>query len=782
MPSGRGHRSSHVPTIEHGLHSALPMSMQRQRPSVADLRDSFEQNVGTEAPPHLPRTPIGGKRRNFITVPKFDSPAGPPAGPSSSLRHSNSFPYPYHSSDLQATRFLTTPSSGGRLAGHGGTTNRGSAERLSAPKPSESPARRVSPKPTARRSPPAPSGIRRVESVLMRLGEPLSLGKSSKVLPKSKSGDSFFTRPNASHPDTATVGGRAGAGGKPIAASVPRIPEGGYGSEGPPRRMGKVADLRKLFDRPSDRTASPMPSLKFYRNRNRRNQEAKSDSQTGLPASNFSATCAPSLTTKISTTEFSRGFSGQLFDAASLSLTPRSANSKDPRQSGSPIKPRVSAQPESPVKSRIRQFETLGQGASPPKDSASPHATFGRNDVAPNRGKAPGAWRPVRQRGIKMWRRISQTISHSASSGDDTLYKSEDRNLSSVNLDARRAPTTSVPSQGRSSIFGHRFSRTFYMRHPSTTLSSRSSSSIGSDRDDTLATSVDSDMGHLTSGRRSCRPQYHRQEPRHHDFLALEHFPSGGDTFIDFSVDFGFDGNTESKPHRPLPEPRGATEAEASSNEKALPSHLQNLSPRPATPQEEPSALEKVRTQQASSREMRRRSRYEAKRIQREHTADKKEFHRDQRHWANDEQTGHSTFDLSPPYVHLPLRFPSMHFKSKDKGKQRATDGLVGEQGYGTPTAGSMTGNREWENKQYGGKDKEKSKTKKDRSWSKKTESGFVVRHADIERIREPKPRRPEQVRKLVNLYREKSASNGVLSRLGKGSFARSGGVSGGKS
>ena len=191
---------------------------------------------------------------------------------------------------------------------------------------------------------------------------------------------------------------------------------------------------------------------------------------------------------------------------------------------------------------------------------------------------------------------------------------------------------------------------------------------------------------------------------------------------------------------------------------------------------------------------MRRRSRYEAKRIQKEHTADKKEFRRDQRRWGQDEQAGHRTFDTSPPYLHLPLRFPTIHIKGKDKGKQRSPDGLLqeqdpnetytsgGDRAYETVTVDSMAGNREEENKQHHGKDKEKSKAKKkDRSWSKKTESGFVVRHADVEKIREPKPRRPEQVRKLINLYREKAASNGVLGKLGKGAFTGDGGAGGGK-
>lgn len=46
----------------------------------------------------------------------------------------------------------------------------------------------------------------------------------------------------------------------------------------------------------------------------------------------------------------------------------------------------------------------------------------------------------------------------------------------------------------------------------------------------------------------------------------------------------------------------------------------------------------------------------------------------------------------------------------------------------------------------------------KERVWSKITASGFIVREAGID-LQEPKPHRPGQVKKIVNLYKDKSSS-----------------------
>lgn len=73
-------------------------------------------------------------------------------------------------------------------------------------------------------------------------------------------------------------------------------------------------------------------------------------------------------------------------------------------------------------------------------------------------------------------------------------------------------------------------------------------------------------------------------------------------------------------------------------------------------------------------------------------------------------------------------------------------------------------------------RDREKSKDaegkKKESSWSKKTASGFMVRQIHDIKLKHPKPRRPGQIKKIVNMYKDKSTS-GI--RLGKGSGVSSG-------
>ncbi|KAI0880711.1 uncharacterized protein GGS22DRAFT_82291 [Annulohypoxylon maeteangense] len=92
---------------------------------------------------------------------------------------------------------------------------------------------------------------------------------------------------------------------------------------------------------------------------------------------------------------------------------------------------------------------------------------------------------------------------------------------------------------------------------------------------------------------------------------------------------------------------------------------------------------------------------------------------------------------------------------------------------------GKVTGNKRSDNDgkevvttQDKGKQKEVEGKKKESSWSKKTASGFVVRQINDVKLRHPKPRRPGQVKKLVNMYKEK-ASSGI--KLGKGVGASSG-------
>ncbi|KAH7030706.1 uncharacterized protein B0I36DRAFT_362532 [Microdochium trichocladiopsis] len=67
-----------------------------------------------------------------------------------------------------------------------------------------------------------------------------------------------------------------------------------------------------------------------------------------------------------------------------------------------------------------------------------------------------------------------------------------------------------------------------------------------------------------------------------------------------------------------------------------------------------------------------------------------------------------------------------------------------------------------------------KTNPHKERVWTSKTDSGFAVRHADLGTIQEPKPRRPGQVKKIVNMYKDKTTSMRSLGRGGSSGCHRS--------
>ncbi|KAI1204458.1 uncharacterized protein F4807DRAFT_447303 [Annulohypoxylon truncatum] len=116
---------------------------------------------------------------------------------------------------------------------------------------------------------------------------------------------------------------------------------------------------------------------------------------------------------------------------------------------------------------------------------------------------------------------------------------------------------------------------------------------------------------------------------------------------------------------------------------------------------------------------------------------------------------------LEEKQVRQELRHKKREEKAKAKGKEKAT-GEKRSEDDGEETAATLDK----------GKGKEVEGKKRESSWTKKTASGFVVRQINDVKLRHPKPRRPGQVKKLVNMYKEK-ASSGI--KLGKGSGASSG-------
>ncbi|KAF3065205.1 hypothetical protein GL218_01084 [Daldinia childiae] len=103
--------------------------------------------------------------------------------------------------------------------------------------------------------------------------------------------------------------------------------------------------------------------------------------------------------------------------------------------------------------------------------------------------------------------------------------------------------------------------------------------------------------------------------------------------------------------------------------------------------------------------------------------------------------------------------------EQRQKNKEKAI-----EKGKGKEAA--IDDNQGAESAQDREKGKDTEGKKKESSWSKKTASGFMVRQIHDIKLKHPKPRRPGQIKKIVNMYKDKSTS-GI--RLGKGSGISSG-------
>ncbi|KAI2602537.1 hypothetical protein GGR54DRAFT_653857 [Hypoxylon sp. NC1633] len=167
--------------------------------------------------------------------------------------------------------------------------------------------------------------------------------------------------------------------------------------------------------------------------------------------------------------------------------------------------------------------------------------------------------------------------------------------------------------------------------------------------------------------------------------------------------DFGLDGSILSKATRRRDKPATGRT-----------SRSLGPSPSPVPSQGDPDALSRVMTHQTTAERRRRR-------------LEEKQLRREQRDKNREEKT---------------------KSKGKEKETRHRNDDQRAEKAHGK-------GN---------GKETE---SKKESSWSKKTASGFVVRQINDVKLKHPKPRRPGQVKKIVNMYKEK-ASSGI--RLGKGS------------
>ncbi|RYP89147.1 hypothetical protein DL769_000195 [Monosporascus sp. CRB-8-3] len=820
--------SENATALDHDQRSTPQKSLQRQKPSVADLRKSFEQNAGQEGSHYLPQTPKKSNLKVSESPQRPHRESGDLQLSSSPLRHSKSLTG--DTPNRRACATSATPPSARALTHR--NELKGKRSKQFSPTPPTAATQRGSPivsmvildrfrqQQGDIREPanlPAPSQVQLevgpAEHVTAKLDLSAALNEATnrirrKALPKSSSASSFFARRSQPHQDAAIMETVELAAAN-IPATIAHIPKSVSKPEIPPRRMGKVSDLRGLFGRVSTGSPSPGPSLSFHGHHYSGPADIKAggftqlDGQFGLPVSLSVTSCAPSLTTEIPTNGFSCDFSEQPYEIRASKSAVTTASPRTPETFDGPGRSRASIPADSPIKDRIEHFESLGQGSSPQgtipggrakSSDANFHATLKRNGETENKGKASGGWRPIQERGAQMWRRISQSLSLTTDNGDGDDDGSSEHHASRADHNTGRTASRASGFTFRTRhSFAYHFYRSSEIRRSSTDFSSQRSSS--GDIDETLVTTLESNMPYLTYVRRPRRLsppslRLHRQRQvslrQSLPFLARKPRNPGNYTSGDFAspAALGFDGNAESKhPRRDrryqsTPESADEVVAESSNNDKNLhdPAHLRYVSPRPATPQGDPDALEKVRSQQVSSREARWRSRHDEKRRQRELKADTKLFRREQR--ENEHRTGLSFLDSSRS-LPLPLSFPSTHHRrdrDKGKGKGKATSAVPEEEAgerAGTPSsrATAETTSAKEDRRYEKIKSEKTGKAKKrwirrDRSWGKKTDSGFVVRQSRVEKIRQPKPRRPEQAKKLVNMDKDKATSSGMLVNL----------------
>ncbi|KAI1500306.1 hypothetical protein F5X99DRAFT_410157 [Biscogniauxia marginata] len=477
------------------------------------------------------------------------------------------------------------------------------------------------------------------------------------------------------------------------------------------RRSTKVSDLRKLFDRSSNRGNSPIPFMHFRRSRGRtinlpelNEPDPKSFSKESFSTLSTQATCKrraviPELTTEISTSDFSCNFVDKPEHPGAM--VPES-------EYDGPADPELSVKKESPVKERIEHFERLDSGSlftrTTPYGRAKSYDTslrfeFGKDKKCIDKKRSVGGWRPIRERGTKMWRRMSSSFGYSIdgcnSSGNGN------QTLGSSFHPAREAIQShrlgSQQRYRRSSIFGYYLYRSSETER-STTYSSYDGSSINFgnipivnlENRPSHVSYTSSSPGHLPM-----RKSFPLRARRISDHLRL----SSG-----FS--FGLDGALQTK---------------VAKDGDHSPSEGTSEAPGPSILQGGPHALSKAISKQSAAERWRRRQ--EEKKFRRGQKAKRKEG--------------------------------PIQAKKKWKGKEKASALTDSEEE--EDDTNQARRNDKGKGKEVEGQPKDKAK--REGSWSKKTASGFVVHQATDLKLRHPKPRRPGQVKQIVNMYMEKASS-----------------------
>lgn len=554
---------------------------------------------------------------------------------------------------------------------------------------------------------------------------------------------------------------------QPIPVIVRPITRPSSKSDPTTRRTAKVADLRRLFDRPSFRGSSPTGFMSFARRHQfalpstgaqdtTKNRHLAEHSTSSNESSSYKQASPPELTTEISLNDFSCRFSHDKNQGIKPSEVAVSARAAEEDTVTSPSKPRAdfrdaleeteteSDQDDSPLKRRIKHFEHL-QMSSNPKGlaygraksyDANLHAAFKASCPERNTPKKNGQW--LRERGVSTWRRISGSRNISTDGGNDTpskMYRGES------NLE------TFLPSQ-RDGSFGfslHRMSTPFHLSliapHNTPTHYREYSSEASHEA---MIAELKSHSSYLSRARASTATRTPKRLlplcAARKSRAIIQRLTSSSDRSSE-AYNFGLDGGVESKPSQ-------GDEAQLFPNH---PNHNIDSSsgdllmhPSPAAegapmtqvsslPTGEQLAKKTVKDAKKASKEKERETKAAAKAAAKEAKAKQKCKQK-----ARFVSLGSSRKQVSK-------RKPTPHPNALEISDQsEASDSGAGE---GAEGGGGSTERSQQQQKQ------------RERSWGKITASGFMVRQAKIDELHEPKPQRPGQVKKIVNMYKEKSTS-----------------------
>ncbi|KAI1749535.1 hypothetical protein F4782DRAFT_512961 [Xylaria castorea] len=489
------------------------------------------------------------------------------------------------------------------------------------------------------------------------------------------------------------------------ALGIFRMPKVLSPGDRPTQGSGKVSRLRNFFEQSPSLLSSPL-SLMNFRSRQGPQEPAEelkeshrssswheTESSTSTHTVTRRQSIVPSLTTEISVNDFICDFVGN----------PNHGEAPVPTSLGETTAEMESyVKRESPVKHRIQQFEHISRDSLKVRPIDEYHGKdddTGLSSASKTRNKSNskrntvGGWKPIHQKGAAIWRRISISFSRSLDSWKDCDSDHEHLNPT----EGIGSDTEFDRSQSLADCSRHHLHRSGSFRY-STGCDSRTSPRFASSSQTAPSIQLGVRDSSKTRSRQTSKVSYDCSSPDTPlpPQIMRKRLPLVARVSSGFRRPnaFGLDGHFPSKPVR---------EDESQPSEAGMSG--------PSTPQGDPNALLKVMLKQSAAERSRRRQ--------------------DEKH------------------LHL-RRDIKLRTLARWKGKGKAD--------VDPHSADGTILNGEAGKRQDKGKGKEKEKDTGNET-NKKTESGFVIFESKDVKLRHPKPRRPGQVRKLANMYRDKGSS-----------------------